>query len=441
MSSVFEALAPRGPIKGDGDQWDVFLSYRSVNRPWVLRLYDQLRHLGYEVFMDQFVLTTSGGLNAQLEQHLERSATAVLIWSSRGESQWCEDEYNAAHAGEGQEGLPLCRAARRPVELPLMAQAKLWIDFAGQPDSPTGTEAAAAAARPARQAAVGRGRALAAAYDDIRALVKVNAARSNGDADAVLALAAGEAPEWTTAATLPCKAAESLIALKRPADALPLLDRMIERFPRSIRPQQLKGLALARSGQWRAAQQVLGELHELGERDPETLGILARTWRDRYAESQDILHLRKARNLYAEAFEATPSDYYTGINAASNSVLLGDLAAAETLAAAVEQLVGTQPRKGDYWATATVAEVQLIRRRWARPRRCAAAVEDDGPRAATTARARRRRLMDKLKPTDAERAAIRPRSDSAYRPLMPSSSTSNISVAFGGITLPAPRSP
>ena len=55
MSNVFEALAPRGPINASDDKWDVFLSYRSVNRPWVLRLYDQLRHLDYEVFMDQFV--------------------------------------------------------------------------------------------------------------------------------------------------------------------------------------------------------------------------------------------------------------------------------------------------------------------------------------------------------------------------------------------------
>ena len=33
MSLVFEALAPRGPIKTDDDQWDVFLGYRSVSRP------------------------------------------------------------------------------------------------------------------------------------------------------------------------------------------------------------------------------------------------------------------------------------------------------------------------------------------------------------------------------------------------------------------------
>ena len=413
MSSVFEALAPRGPIKSADDQWDVFLSYRSVNRPWVLRLYDQLRHLGYEVFMDQFVLTTSGGLNLQLEDHLESSATAVLIWSSRSEeSQWCEDEYAALRTLEKKKrGFRYVVLRVDEVELPLMAQAKLWIDFSGQPDGPTGTGLLrllnGLQGKPLSDEAV----RVAAAYDEAvaRAVVKVSAARGNGDPEALLELAKGQAPEWTTTAMLPCKVAESLIALKRPADAMPILDALTARFPRSVRPQQLKGLALARQGQWRAAQQVLGELHELGERDPETLGILARTWRDRYAESKDVLHLRKARNLYAEAFEATPSDYYTGINAVANSVLLGDLAAAETLAAAVEKLVGTSRRKGDYWGTATVAEVQLIRRHFAEAAALYAAAVEDDPEAKgshESTRAQARRLMDKLSPSDAERAAI-----------------------------------
>ena len=369
MSSIFEALAPRGPIKSADQQWEVFLSYRSVNRPWVLRLYDQLRHLGYEVFMDQFVLTTSGGLNMQLEQPLERSAAAVMIWSSSSEeSAWCNDEYTALRTLEkSRRDFRYAVVRVDEVELPLMAQAQLWIDFSAQPDGPTGTGLLRLLhglhLKPLSDEAV----RVAAAYDEAVAcaLTKVGAARNNGDAQALLELAKSEAPEWTTTAMLHCKIAESLIALKRPADAVPLLDTLMARFPRSIRPQQLKGLALARQGQWRAAQQVLGELHELGERDPETLAILARTWRDRFAESKDKLHLRKARNLYAEAFELTPSDFYTGINAAANSDLLGDLENAETLATAVEKLVGTERRKRDYGGTATVAEVQLIRGRFA----------------------------------------------------------------------------
>lgn len=413
MSSIFEALAPRGPIKSGDQQWDVFLSYRSVNRPWVLRLYDQLRHLGYEVFMDQFVLTTSGGLNVQLEQHLERSSAAVMIWSSRSEeSKWCEDEYAALRTLEKTKRSFRYVVVRvDEVELPLMAQAHLWIDFSSQPDGPTGTGLLRLLHGLHRKPLSDEAVRLAAAYDEsvTRALTKVGAARSNGDVEALLELAKSKAPEWTATAMLHCKIAESLIALKRPADAVPLLDELISLFPRSIRPQQLKGLALARQGQWRAAQQVLGELHELGERDPETLGILARTWRDRYAESQDKLHLRKARNLYAEAFELTPSDFYSGINAAANSVLLGDLKNAETLATAVEKLVGTERRKRDYWGTATVAEVQLIRGRFAQAAALYAAAVEDDPEAKgnhDSTRAQARRLMEVLVPTDAERAAI-----------------------------------
>jgi tetratricopeptide (TPR) repeat protein len=413
MSNVFEALAPRGPIKTGEDKWDVFLSYRSVSRPWVLRLYDQLRHLDYEVFMDQFVLTTSGGLNPQLEQNLERSATAVLIWSSRSEeSKWCTDEYEALRTQEkGKPGFRYVVLRVDETELPLFAQAKLWIDFSGQPDGPTGTGLLRLLHglhnKPLSDEAV----RVASAYDEAvqRALAKIGAARANGDPDTLLELVKSDAPEWTTTSMLPCKVVQALIALNRPADAVPLLDALMKRFPRSVRPQQLMGLALARQGKWRAAQQVLGELHEIGEKDPETLGILARTWRDRFAESGDLLHLRKARNLYAEAFESTPSDYYSGVNAAANSVLLDEPQAAEQLALAVEKLVGVAPLKGDYWATASAAEAQLILGRFAAARKLyAAAVEDDpeakGSHASTLAQARR--LMDKLHPSAVERATI-----------------------------------
>lgn len=413
MSLAFQALAPRGPIKAGDDQWDVFLSYRSVSRPWVLRLYDELRHLGYEVFMDQFVLTAAAGLNAQLEQHLARSSTAVLIWSSRNEeSQWCMDEYAALRTLEkSKPGFRYVIACVDGAQLPAFAQAKFWVDFSTLPDGPTGTGMLRLLhglhGKPLSDEAV----RAAAAYDEAvqRAMTRVAAARRNGDAETLLELLRSDAPEWTTTAMPRSKIAEALIALKRPAEAGEILDALIARFPRSIRPQQLKGLALARQGKWRAAQQLLGELLELGERDPETLGMLARTWRDRFAESGDLLHLRRARNLYAEAFAAAPSDYYTGINAAANSLLLGEMETAQAHAAAVEKLVGTAATKGDYWRTATAAEAQLIRGNYvAAAALYRAAVEDDpeGKGNHETTRAQARRLMAKLAHGDAERAAI-----------------------------------
>ena len=296
-------------------------------------------------------------------------------------------------------------------ELPLFARAKLWIDFSTQRDGPSGTGLLRLLyglhGKPLPDQAV----RLAAGFDEAtkRALARIAAARAGGDAGALIELGANDAIEWVTTPLLACKVVEALIAIRRPADALPLLDRVAAAFPRSIRPLQLKGLALARQGDWRAAQQLLGELAALGEKDPETLGMLARTWRDRFAHSGDPLHLRKARSLYAEAFESTPSDFYTGINAAANSVLLGELDVAEQHAANVEKLVGTAPKEGDYWATATVAEVQLIRRNYALAARLyAAAVEDDPEAKASheSTRAQARRLMDKLAPSAEERAAV-----------------------------------
>jgi tetratricopeptide (TPR) repeat protein len=253
--------------------------------------------------------------------------------------------------------------------------------------------------------------ALAAEYDDAtrRALARISAARAAGDAETLIALAQNDKQEWRVTSLLRCKVAESLIEIRESAAAVSLLDEVIAAFPRSIRPQQLKGLALARQGQWQAAQQLLGELVALGERDPETLGMLARTWRDRYAHSRDRLHLGKARNLYAQAFASAPSDYYTGINAAANSVLLGDLDDAETYAAAVEGLVGNLPIPGDYWRTATVAEVQLIRRNFLQAARLYAHAIGDDPEAKAShesTRGQARRLMEHLSPSDEERQAI-----------------------------------
>jgi tetratricopeptide (TPR) repeat protein len=117
---------------------------------------------------------------------------------------------------------------------------------------------------------------------------------------------------------------------------------------------------MARSGDWQAAQLVLGRLYAAGEIDPETLGIYGRSWMDRYNQTGDRLHLLRARDLYRQAFEAAPKDYYTGINAASKSLLLGERDTAKQLASRVEKLVGTTALPNDYWRTATVAEVQLL---------------------------------------------------------------------------------
>ena len=84
---------------------------------------------------------------------------------------------------------------------------------------------------------------------------------------------------------------------------------------------------------------------------------------DRYKASNDLADLRRSRNLYAEAFEKSPDDYYTGINAASKSIFLGEMEKGYDYTQR-GKIVGNKAIPGDYWKTATIAEVLLIQKKY-----------------------------------------------------------------------------
>jgi tetratricopeptide (TPR) repeat protein len=194
-----------------------------------------------------------------------------------------------------------------------------------------------------------------------------------------------------------------------------MLEKMEQWFPKAIRPKQLRALALARRGKNNdllTAQDILGELYQMEERDPETLGIYARTWMDRYSKSGDVSDLKQSRDLYAEAFKGACDDYYTGINAAAKSVFLGseeDLKQAAEYAQQVQQIVGKEPHHENYWITATVGEVLLIQKKYKEAGRIyeaavAMARAETGSHKSTWKQACR--LMEKLQPPADERAMI-----------------------------------
>jgi tetratricopeptide (TPR) repeat protein len=86
-----------------------------------------------------------------------------------------------------------------------------------------------------------------------------------------------------------------------------------------------------------------------------------------HTQSNDLNDLEQSRDYYAEAFEKAQDDYYTGINAAAKSVLLGtpeDLKKADEYAKKVQQITGVDVSPGDYWKTATAAEVFLIQKKY-----------------------------------------------------------------------------
>ena len=93
MAENWTDLAPHPEAIPAGKTWHVFVSYRSVNRPWVLALYDILNGLGYKVFLDQYVLTAAAPLALSLGEALDSSQSAVLVWSgSYEDSAWCNQE-------------------------------------------------------------------------------------------------------------------------------------------------------------------------------------------------------------------------------------------------------------------------------------------------------------------------------------------------------------
>jgi hypothetical protein len=413
-------LAPEPRPLGKGEKWNVFLSYRSINRIWVLNLYDVLHHQKFEVFLDQVVLAGGAELIRVLEDGLQKSQAGILIWSSgTGDSDWVRREYQTLE----RQATDTKTFSFVPVRLdnskvPAFAANRVFLDFSSYPDGPNGGELLrllyAITGKPLSTEAAH----FAAAQDSVakQQADDIGAAIRNKDPELLLELFNAGGLAWETSSALGCKAAEGLIKLGRNDEAIRILEQLEIRFPRAIRPQQLHALALARrngNGDLRQAQRILGRLYEAGERDPETLGIYGRTWMDRYEKSGDRAELEQSRDLYAEAFERATDDYYTGINAASKSVLLGtgdDVAKASAYATRVQEIVGTEPHPGDYWMTATVGEVFLLMRNYKEAARLYKA-------AVSMARAEKAshestwkqacRLMAKLKPSDEERAPIR----------------------------------
>lgn len=367
--------APKPRAFRQGEKWHVFLSYRSVNRTWVLNLYDILVELNFKVFMDQCELKGGDELIDRLQDGLRWSQAGVLMWSSAAEdSKWVSKEYQTlerkATNDEHFQFIPIKLDSQ---ELPEFAANRIFMDFSSYPDGPNGGELIrllhGIVGKPMDPATV----RFANTQDEKanEAIMEINAAVRNGYAEDIVALSQSDILPWKTTPSLGCKAAESLIKLKKYNEAITVLQNLEAKFSKAIRPKQLHALALARIGgneNVKLAQKILGKLYEQGERDPETLGIYARTWMDRYNQSKNIDDLEQSQRYYAEAFEKAPDDYYTGVNAATKSLLLGTakgIELAERYAGNTLDIVGTKPWPNDYWKTATVAELLLIKRQYA----------------------------------------------------------------------------
>lgn len=167
--------------------------------------------------------------------------------------------------------------------------------------------------------------------------------------------------------------AEKLLRMGEPLLAYNTVQQALADRPCERRLRQLKGLALARSGALRRANQELASLRDEGCSDGETLGLLARTHKDLGLAAADSeareRHLAAAFDIYATGYReskrrgAVDEAYYTGINAATMAFLRGQIEDARRIATEVAKLClqALQDRTADaYWPQATLAEAALI---------------------------------------------------------------------------------
>ncbi|MEM8557297.1 MAG: toll/interleukin-1 receptor domain-containing protein [Bacteroidota bacterium] len=377
--------------RSEGMRWDVFISYRSLDRIWAIALYDMLKQCGYQVFLDQFVLVTGQGLASQLGKNLDRSASGVLLWSkSTDDSNWVENEMDTMIARKNSTAgteVPFffVVASLDGKPPPGLLAGQLYLDFSEYSEGPGGADLVRLTSGlqgvPIGEDAVIR----IVSYDQAvnEEPAKLRAMATAKRFEKIFERVTSDELAYTTSATLPGLAVEILIrGAVQPEEherAIEAAKLALERFPNSLRLKQLQGLALRRSGRLDDALYELTLLHEEGHRDTETLGILAAVWADKWAQlkkSGDTSGARDAlersRNLYREGFAKVPTDTYTGINAASKSALLGEIDVAIVLADQVlAELKAARDKRGgepspDYWQRVTEPEALLIKGEWER---------------------------------------------------------------------------
>jgi len=117
-------------------------------------------------------------------------------------------------------------------------------------------------------------------------------------------------------------------------------ERLATLSPEEPKLIQLWALALARSGATNKANALMEKLAARGLNDEETLGLLARTYKDLWIQTGDHKRLVRARETYLRATELTKGTW-TAINAATLAAVDGDNAEAARLARAVLQSLDT----------------------------------------------------------------------------------------------------
>ena len=159
---------------------------------------------------------------------------------------------------------------------------------------------------------------------------------------------------------------ERILAQGEPLLAYDVVTAGLTISPTDTRLRQLQGLALARSGATERAIAILEDLRRGNQPAEETLGMLGRTYKDLAATAATAERrrefLKNAAKIYGEAYRTT-GGYWSGINAATMTLLIGESDRAREMATKVREQCLKEvedPRGDSYWEFAALGEASLV---------------------------------------------------------------------------------
>jgi tetratricopeptide (TPR) repeat protein len=340
-------------------QYHAFVSYRSSDRPFALALVNRLEGVGFRIYIDQRELLPGDALANSLQQGLAKSHAGIVL-ISRGwlESPWCQQEANTLLKRSTEEpGFRVVPVRLDNSPLPPFWDATLYLDFTGKP-APEGdnlnrlTWALVGRTPPANSPET---RIVRAEQGSADKLVRLQAA-AGVNAYQVYRLwktwqSAGVAPGSPSLAV-----AQTLLSFPRGDWALEVLGAAGD----GIRAKQLRALALRTLGRRDEALQILRELYEIGQVDPETAGLLAAIYKRDWLDNHRDAALIAAYNLCRTAFDQS-GDTYVGINAAALALWRARKEESRRTAQQVLDKLDRVPEADfDPWQLATKAEALLL---------------------------------------------------------------------------------
>ncbi len=123
------------------------------------------------------------------------------------------------------------------------------------------------------------------------------------------------------------------------------------------RLEQLKALSLSKIGDPQLALEFFEPRWRSHANSSESAGIMGSIYKAIFIDTKDPKYGKLSANTYLESFNVTKS-YYTGINAATMSRIVGNSVAAKSIAQQIEAIL--LPMDRDFWEEGTLAECYLL---------------------------------------------------------------------------------